>query len=789
MKKFLLTSVIASAALGMIAAQPADNLHVVKASDNLNETRIKNAPAKNAVRLADGVTVSSSNGIKKLDIADYLFGKQQSIKPLHSQIGRVKAPAESVLFESFEGWDGEDINWTPEGWTVDMRGEVERKQSWTPYTPNPMYGLVAVPDGKYGYAVSFGSASQDEWLISPEVEIAEGYALSYWLYLDPAYIFSLDNVDWDTLEFTEEPEVAATLQIWAQPEGGEWTMLHDYADDFRGLSFLELSYLTPAAMEKKNISLDEFAGKKAKIAFRYVGIDGNTMMIDAINVGYPQLEDISYMDPFSILYWGFGKSWYLPSAGADVAMIPVYEPVTWTNMSYHDGAVYEWSYIDPVTFKETTDNNPDELTVTYLPNYSSEATLINNFIAPPVLNASAPMSAPASYSAPYLCLQAGGKPTITFNDATTLEPTLFPFAPHFTDITYITCDDEEIGDNAIPVFGYNNHTDQYWLNYSLNGSEAAETDYNRLEGIANLFMPTEAPLVVSGISAYGWGKVAPDAEFKATIYALDSDMSNDYESFEVIASTTLKGADFIVEYNDAKGYMYMPFKFSEPVVIKQTEEHPAYFIMLEGFNSDKVEYFAPLQSSFPDPNYMCLGYILSHVDLSAHIQRGEYYNIKPMVYKKDGEYVDLYSSFAIGLDAEYPWLTTETTEIELTANGTPVEVALGSYYDGSDLTVEVPAGVEATVTERYDKCVLTVSHNAATVIADGDIVVKGPGVEVTIAVKENIAGISDISAVNEAEVAGMYDLNGLRVNPADAEEGIYVVKYADGSATKKVIRK
>ncbi|MDE6190713.1 MAG: hypothetical protein K2G47_03720 [Muribaculum sp.] len=87
MKKFLLTSVIASAALGMIAAQPADNLHAVKASDNLNETRIKNAPAKNAVRLADGVTVSSSNGIKKLDIADYLFSKQQSIKPLRSQIG------------------------------------------------------------------------------------------------------------------------------------------------------------------------------------------------------------------------------------------------------------------------------------------------------------------------------------------------------------------------------------------------------------------------------------------------------------------------------------------------------------------------------------------------------------------------------------------------------------------------------------------------------------------------------------------------------------------------------
>lgn len=789
MKRFLLTSVIASASLGMIAAQRIDELRIVNASDNVKETRIKNAPAKNAVRLADGVTLSISNGIKKLNIADYLTDNKQSIKPLNSRIGGAKAPAESVLFESFEGWDGEDINWTPEGWTVDMRGEVEREQSWTPYTPNPMYGLVAVPDGKYGYAVSFGSARQDEWLISPEVEIAEGYALSYWQFLDPAWLFSLDNVDWDTMDFTEEPEVAATLQIWAQPEGGEWTMLHDYADDFRGLSFLELSYLTPAAMEKKNISLDEFAGKKAKIAFRYVGIDGNTMMIDAINIGYPQLEDISYMDPFSTLYWGFGKSWYLPSAGADVAMIPVYEPVTWTNLSYHEGAVYEWSYIDPVTFEETTDNNPDGLTVTYEPNYSREATLINNFIAPPVLNASAPMSTPASYSAPYLCLQAGGKPTITFNDATTLEPTLFPFAPHFTDITYITCDDEKIGDNAIPVFGYNNHTDQYWLNYSLNGAEPLENNFSRLEAIANLFWASSAPLVVNGITAYGWGKVDPDAEFTATIYGLNSEMSKDIETFTEIASTKLKGADFIVEYPDAKGYICMPFAFENPVVVRATEEHPAFFIMLSGFNSEKVEYFAPLQSSLPDPNYLCWGYILNHINMEGHTDRPEYYNIKPMVYKIDDEYVDPYAAFAIGLDGFYPWLTTETTEIELAADGTPVEVALGSYYDGSDLTVEVPAGVEATVTGRYDKCVLTVSHNAATVIADGDIVVKGPGVEVTIAVKENIAGISDISATNEAEVAGIYDLNGRRVNPADAEEGIYVVKYADGSATKKVIRK
>lgn len=46
MKNILLTSVIASAALTVIAATPANDLQRVNASDNLKVTRINNAPAK-----------------------------------------------------------------------------------------------------------------------------------------------------------------------------------------------------------------------------------------------------------------------------------------------------------------------------------------------------------------------------------------------------------------------------------------------------------------------------------------------------------------------------------------------------------------------------------------------------------------------------------------------------------------------------------------------------------------------------------------------------------------------
>lgn len=110
---------------------------------------------------------------------------------MRSPIGGVKAPQGFALFESFEGWDGEDLEWTPEGWTVDMRGEVERSESWTPCLPNTNFGLPAPADGIYSYAINYSEVKQDEWLITPEIEIAEGFNLSYWLYLDPIFCLIL----------------------------------------------------------------------------------------------------------------------------------------------------------------------------------------------------------------------------------------------------------------------------------------------------------------------------------------------------------------------------------------------------------------------------------------------------------------------------------------------------------------------------------------------------------------------------------------------------------------------
>ena len=784
MKQILLTGLLSVSAAGMAFAGNAPD---VLAKENLTGKvvmkTVKNAKSESGKRLAPGMRLSTTGGLKKLH--SIKMDRPANISTMKKVQRRADSnvPQGYALYESFEDWDGSDLEWTPEGWTVEMRGDVQRSESWTPAAGGGY--LPSAKDGNYYYGINYSINRQDEWLISPEVEIAGDMILSYWLYLDPAFLFSLDNVDWNAYEFIGDKVVAATLQIWAQPEGGEWQMLHDYVDDYKDMGLMEMMMISPAGLEEKSVSLAQFAGKKVKVAFRYVGADGNTMLIDAIGIGYPALEDISYMDPFYTLYWGFEKGWEMSYLGAAIAHYPVYEPMTWSNMSYIDGATFSWEYCDPITAEFVTDDDPDYLTVTYVPDYRSEESKKNNFFYPPVLKATAPNTTPGSYTSPYAYFQAGGKAERTLSDGSEFLPSLMPFNFHDLGLTMVTVDDPQIGDPAIPVFGYNSNANDYWLNYSLNGTEAVEGDYSHLEGISNIFFASGAPLVVNGLTLHAYGKVADDAEFTAVIYGLNEDMSSDFSTFTEIARTSIKGSDIMAESPTSRGYLALPFDFDSPVVVQATDEHPAYVFMITGFNSDKVDYFVPLQSNLPDPNYFCQGYILNHIDLSNHIDRPEYYSFKPMVYKSGDEYVDLYGAFAIGVDAEYPWLTTDCEKISLTNDGSRVEVPLGSYYDGSRLEVEVPAGVEASVAGRYDECVLTVAHNNAEVIVEGNVVVKAPGVRVEIPVKEELSRVCSVGNA-DAEVTGVYDLSGNRVS--SASKGIYIMKYSDGSVRKSVIK-
>lgn len=786
MKQFLLSAaLLAGTAFMSLAVSPQEVALPASVDVRVNNVNNRLSPKTQVKQLAPGVTLSTRHGIKRVHSLD----ENLNISPRltkHKSVAKTVAPEGYALYESFEDWDGSDINWVPDGWTVEMKGNVDRDESWIPSAAGTWE--PGVPDGNYYCKIFYGSDTQDEWLISPYVEVEEYMDLSYRLYLEPAFLYIIDSehLDWSDGSFIGEPEVAATLQIWAQAEGEDWVMLRDYADEYKGYSYIELAMMSPSALEKNQVSLNDFYGKKTRVAFRLVGYDGNIMYLDAVGIGYPTIDDLSYIDPYDTQFWGLTDSPNLQALDAAIAVFPVEQPITWINGNESPNVSYTWTYSDPETHESVVSDDPEELTVVYSPVYKDGA--LDNLYPSPVLRAEAVNCAPSEFQAPYRYFQAGGKPGVPLNDGSDYSLTMLPFSVQQLGLSMLTVDDYTIGALSIPVFGHNANTDQYWLNYSLNGNEEIPGDYSHLLGIANLIWPVnDAPLVVKGVNVYGYGQIAADAELKVTIYGINSDLSILYTDLAVIATTTINGSDIIRQDPESKCYMCLPFHFDEPAVVQATDEYPAYFVMFEGFNSDKVEYFAPMQSDLPDPNYFIKGYILNEINMGNHIDRDPYYSIKTMRYVEDGEYLDCYGAFAIGLDAEYPWLAGDNSEVVLSADNKTAEVQLDSYYDASELTVEAPQGISATVSGRYNKCVLTVGLDGNAESVEGNIVVKGTGVEFNVPVSATFSGVKDIVAGNVA-VKAVYDIAGRRIDAAEITPGVYIVKYADGSTRKLVIK-
>lgn len=708
-----------------------------------------------------------------------------------------EATSDVTFYESFEEWPvydsnyGIDFEWLPEGWTAQRKSSPEDMTSWFPFLQYS-YVYPTPAEGNYYFMIMFSEEEQDEWLITPEIELDGALELSYYLYYQPLFLFSLDNYDFDTDEFIGDKVVAATFQVQIKAEGDqEWTLLQDIADRYKDYSAEELMAATPTGMQKQSVSLADYAGKKIQLGFRYVGRDGDSMWLDAIRIGLTPLENVSYSLPANTFYWGWNSSFI--ALTDTVAQVPVFTPVTFTNTS-EENATYQWNYVDPLTGMDATSDDQINIVLTYQPDYTDDETKANNFYSAPELIASAPGKATCVY-APDILIQAGGTAKVQLSSGE-YEFSMFPFNFDQDDLSGITVMDDSIGDANLPVFGHNRNTNEYWYNYTANGDSDAnpETCFNHLEGIANLYMPEQgATVVVNGINVFGFGLIHADAELKFSIYALpqnDWGISSDPSDFKVVATKTIKGSDiqYYYDYGDAsqKDYICLPFNFDAPAVVTATEEYPAFFFMLEGFNSDAVEYFMPYQTIETPLTGMNRGYMMSYIDFEVASGRPAYYSVKALLYKEDGEVYRPESAFAFGLLADFPWLTCDTENVTIGVDDNSVEVALGSYYDGSQLTVEASEGLVAEVAGRYDECVLTITRKSESSPSfDGVVTVKGPGVEVAVNVHVDEAlAIRDIIG-SDAVATDTYDIYGRRIE--NAANGIYIVKYNDGTVRKKVV--
>ncbi|MDE5840234.1 MAG: choice-of-anchor J domain-containing protein, partial [Muribaculaceae bacterium] len=626
MKRFIPFG-LALVSITSVNAQMPDSSPVKMTNVHQYNTGNKSAGMMKMKSLSEDVIVRGANG--KAVIRNGQIARPSAMR---------RVPGESAkkgyaLYENFSGWDGKSANWLPDGWTAEHRGEGSAKTAWIPFEPSPYYPALA--DGQYCYFINDNQDQlMDEWLITPEFTPEEEMELSYYLTMTPFWFYDTTNYDYLLKEYVGGKQTLYTFQVLIQEGEGEWEVLRDYAEEYFEYTYNELISMSNISyLVKEKANLDKYAGKNVKLAFRYYGKDGNMMMLDAVGVGYPTLDDIWYLPPAHTLYWGFyngdDSSQNFFQQVHDIAVFPANTPITWTNAS-GDAANFTWEYMDPATSLTTTSDEQYELSVTYPPTRPTTAPKVYET---PVLKAEAPRRVDGLYNSPVTHFQAGGTAFAPV-DGVVSTYSMMQYPLVYQDVAFTDVREGKLGAFSVPVYGHNEFTDDYWLIYCLNGEEKMEGDYVHLTGYGNVYFASEeAPLVINGLHFYGWGYINGGAELTATIYALDSEMHSDYDTFTPIARATIKG-DKVVYANEwnYKDNMYIPFKFDEPVVLQASEEHPAFVFMLEGFNSDQVDYFAPLQSHRPNDSGVPSGYILSEINLANHIGGEPYRSFKPMQY-------------------------------------------------------------------------------------------------------------------------------------------------------------
>lgn len=703
-------------------------------------------------------------------------------------------PEGVLLWESFENLEHQgDLTWLPEGWTAVSYGDgdLETGEKWAvDMQSNP--NIPGPADGDFYAGINFSTKNQDEWLVSPSVALPADrlYQLSFFANVDPLFFYVLDgdHVDWDTYEFTDQV-VTCNFQILVSADGGEFEVVRDFANEFMGYSMMELMELSPVALQKYSVDLTGYEGKNIKVAFRYVGTDGNTLFLDAVSIALPAMDLVIHA-PAETLYWGLDCSSLWTYMQLSIAQYPVYSPFVFSGEAAGSSSKVNlgWLYCDP----ETTDmvSAPgDELTLEYHTDYSSAFTTRNNLYYPPVLLGSAEgySDTEVTFNADYL--QAGGKACFVMSDGSEFNGGLLPFDINTSEIGGYTICDDKLGDLSLPVFGHNANTTAYWTDYTFRG-DAGPGDLCELTQIMNYYTPSASPLVVDKVWLNAIGFFEPDAEFTCSIipmlpYYEDGEYMGDVFGDAPVAVATVLGKD-VTGYDPTstgKLYLCLPFTFDTPVVLSAGDAK-AYMICISGFNSPKVEYFCPMQQWIPNDEAFATGWVAKDITFTGQTRT----TFNPLAYYEN-EYGPMFCAFAINLGGTYPWLEAATTDLVLDDNGT-CSVALDSYYDATELTVTCPQWTEVTLSGRYGDARLSVLATDYTDDSLGSITVSGPGVKKTFAVGTPAGAAAIRPDGPDAAITDVYTATGVRVGSSAnvLPAGVYITRHADGTARKIAIQ-
>lgn len=733
------------------------------------------------------------------------------ITPSKSRINApavMKADEEATLFEGFESYEGQTSRgWVPEGWSQESKTNPphvapEGEGTCLVWEATQGDGFTSAYSGTYVERVQVSMADftadpitfaeqQDEWLITKAITPKTGDYLTFQLYYSPC--FTLLNES--TMDFSSVNNI---LEILVTTDDGKtWEKVWDVLDDARSYTEDELwddgmSFVRPYRPMLVNIS--KYAGKNIKIAFRYYGINGESMMLDDVKVG-EATPTAAATAPNAVFPIGLSLEGYNLSDGSgnvlNLALAPYKTSLEWTNVS----PAYEsctWTYPDDEGNETTSSSKNLEA-----PEYG-----FAQYVAPSLVTKIGSKTSDAVKL--YDAVQYGGSVMLKDGDNN------LSFDAAMYDLNRLVSKKAKFSLARDGVFGMGATSDATW-------NQLLKTEGMKVTGMGMFIPQPAAPYTLSSANAvvyYTAGKLTDKSQLKATVYKVEDD-----GSFTAMAEGYCSPSEFYQADEDSNPKAIFYFEREIDGLPTQAELFVDYPIVIQ-FSADLAEGeefdFVNAFDSAPDE-------VENNVYVFFNDAEGtrKMINTTALSFEDGSAAAGLYASF----DATYSWLRSDEDAFEAKPAGESKTFDLDSYYNlvsskGENLATATGEGLGDWYTVSFangsdtEPAKMTVTVSALPEGTDVrssyfDVEVFGMKKRFYVA-QHSEAGVSDLAvSATKAFVNGgnivvsspkatrvaVYNVAGQKVaeqafagkatiKASDFAKGIYVLKFNDNTVLK-----
>lgn len=691
---------------------------------------------------------------------------------------------DTIFFESFEGWDGETLPWlptNPNNWSTKSNIDnitpylsTGACPTWTVYEGDGYY--VPYATDKYQFLVCmygdevYGvdgvtpiapAPKQDEWLVSPTINSISGtnylsFDINYAAWNTHFFLEGKDSI-FDPKRVAYDVEVLVTTNTrTASYDPEKYTSVYKLSTEVdKEIASIDMNNSDEVAKllymkwRHVQIPLKDFDGSNIRIAFRYTGTKGGSVLIDALRVS--DLLPVALFDrPEGSFYLGYSNQ--AAVLGAKFALMPAYRESKWTNYSNKDVQTYEWRY----NVNGTSGTSKDY-------NLVMPASAPTAFVEWPTLQVDAGRRSDVYKGGEFASVKAGGDASL-YLDATvgTINFNVGNYDPtKYNWFGKIGADGSAFGTGG----------GAFW-------SSVSDGAYNNVNGIANVFDAPTSPYVFNQVAQAMDDFFDLGAKLACTVYKA-TDLGNGELRIEdeVIAQTT-SFEDIAI---NGGGHMVV-FNFKDVLEINSP-----IAISIEGLDDANLISAKPLAQALNHDSEKGYGFVLLRTAKGGIA----WVEVANAMSQNEGA-GNMAMSFCMGMNASFPYVHSNSGDVFAVANGGETKsFDLETYWNPNGAGEgAVDPKWKVTCSDSWFKAETKVNEAAHTVSLDitaealpngvdgrsGTVKITALGCSETITVVQGsaITSIGSINANNSTE--GAYTLSGQRINSADAKNGIFIVK-------------